>query len=53
MGRIQENDKKKEEGNKRGEHISTKRVVKGPKEGFKIEKPDIALLNPKFFLEIV
>ena len=51
--RIKENDKRKEEGNKKGEHVSTKRVMKGPKEAFEIAKPDIQLLNPKFFLEIV
>ena len=53
LGRIQENDKKKEAANKEGKRISTKREVKKPKEQFNIEKPDIQLLNPKFFLEIV
>ena len=53
INRIKENDKKKEEANKKGSRISTKREVKKPKNEFNIEKPDIQLLNPKFFLEIV
>ena len=51
--RIKANDKLKTEANKNGERISTKRVVKQPTQSFTIEKPDIQLLNPKFFIEIV
>lgn len=53
VGRITENDKKKAEANKQGKRISTKRVVKGPEGPINIEKPNIELLNPKLFLEIV
>lgn len=53
LNRIQENDKIKTEANKKGERVSTKRLVKKPIESFNIAKPDIQLLNPKFFLEIV
>jgi large subunit ribosomal protein L21e len=53
LNRIRENDKKKTEANKKGTRISTKRVVTQPAGVIKIEKPDIELLNPKLFFEIV
>lgn len=53
LDRIRENDKKKTEANKQGQHISTKRVVAQPTGEINIAKPDIQLLNPKLFLEIV
>ena len=53
LGRIQENDKLKAEANKQGKRISTKRTVQGPAGVINIEKPNIELLNPKLFLEIV
>ena len=51
--RVQENDKKKTEANKQGKRISTKRVVETPVGAINIAKPDIELLNPKLFIEIV
>jgi len=53
LDRIRENDKKKTESNKKGVRISTKRVVAQPSGIINIAKPDIQLLNPKLFLEIV
>ena len=53
LNRIRENDKKKTEANKKGSRISTKRVVAQPAGVINIEKPDIELLNPKLFFEIV
>jgi large subunit ribosomal protein L21e len=53
LDRIRENDKKKTEANKQGQRISTKRVVAQPTGEINIAKPDIQLLNPKLFLEIV
>ena len=53
LGRIQENDKKKAQANKQGKRISTKRTVALPAGPIDIAKPDIQLLNPKLFLEIV
>jgi large subunit ribosomal protein L21e len=53
LDRIRENDKKKTEANKQGQRISTKRVVAQPTGEINIAKPEIELLNPKLFLEIV
>ena len=53
LNRIRENDKKKTEANKNKQRISTKRVVAQPAGEIHIAKPDIQLLNPKLFLEIV
>ena len=53
LQRVRENDKKKTEANKAGKRISTKRVVAQPNSEVNIEKPDIQLLNPKLFFEIV
>lgn len=53
LDRIRENDKKKTEANKQGQRISTKRVVAQPTGEINIAKPEIQLLNPKLFLEIV
>ena len=53
LNRIRENDKKKTEANSKGTRISTKRVVTQPVGVINIEKPDIELLNPKLFFEIV
>lgn len=53
VGRITENDKKKAEANKQGKKLSTKRQVELPRGVIDIAKPDIQLLNPKLFLEIV
>ena len=53
LTRIQENDKKKEEANKKGQRISTKRQVAQPAGPIDIAKPDLEILNPKLFLEIV
>jgi len=53
LDRIRENDKKKTESNKKGVRISTKRVVAQPSGVINIAKPEIQLLNPKLFLEIV
>jgi len=53
LNRIRENDKKKTEANKKGTRISTKRVVTQPAGVINIEKPNIELLNPKLFFEIV
>ena len=53
LTRIRENDKKKTEANKKGDRISTKRVVAQPAGVINIEKPAIELLNPKLFFEIV
>lgn len=53
LDRIRENDKKKTEANKQGQRISTKRVVAQPAGEINIAQPDIQLLNPKLFLEIV
>lgn len=53
LDRIRENDKKKTEANKQGQRISTKRVVAQPSGEINIAKPEIQLLNPKLFLEIV
>ena len=53
LNRIRENDKKKTEANKKKERISTKRVVAQPAGEVNIAKPDIELLNPKLFFEIV
>ena len=44
---------KKTEANKKGERISTKRQVAQPAGQIDIAKPEIELLNPKLFLEIV
>lgn len=53
LTRIRENDKKKTEANKNKQRISTKRVVAQPAGEINIAKPNIELLNPKLFLEIV
>lgn len=53
VGRITENDRKKTEANKQGKRISTKRQVQLPPAAIDIAKPNIELLNPKLFLEIV
>jgi large subunit ribosomal protein L21e len=53
LNRIKENDKKKTESNKLGKRISTKRVVAQPAGIINIAKPEIELLNPRLFLEIV
>ena len=53
LNRIQANDKKKTEANKRGERISTKRGVTQPAGAIDIAEPKIQLLNPKLFIEIV
>ncbi len=53
LNRIRENDKLKTESNKLGKRISTKRVVAQPDGEINIAKPDIQLLNPKLFFEIV
>lgn len=53
LNRIRENDKKKTEANKSGQHISTKRVVAQPAGVINIDQPKIELLNPKLFFEIV
>ncbi len=53
LNRIQANDKAKAEANKQGKRISTKRTVASPTGPIDIAKPDIQLLNPKLFLEIV
>lgn len=53
VSRITENDKKKAEANKQGKRISTKRVTEVPTGAIDIPKPQIELLNPKLFLEIV
>jgi len=50
---VRENDKKKTEANKKGQRISTKRVVAQPAGAIDIAKPDIQLLNPKLHFEIV
>jgi len=43
----------KTEANKQGKRISTKRVNTQPIGEINISKPDIELLNPKYFFEIV
>ena len=43
----------KTEANKQGKRISTKRVNTQPAGQIDISKPDIELLNPKYFFEIV
>ena len=53
LNRVRENDKKKTEANKAGKRISTKRVVAQPAGPIDIEKPEIQLLNPTHFFEIV
>ena len=53
LTRIRENDKLKTDANKQGKRISTKRVVTQPFGEINIVKPDIQLLNPKLFFEIV
>jgi len=53
VARVQENDKKKTEANKQGKRISTKRVVETPVGAINIAQPNIELLNPKLFIEIV
>lgn len=53
LNRIKENDKKKTEANKNNKRISTKRQVDQPRGVIDIAKPDIQVLNPKLFLEIV
>ena len=53
LKRIQENDRKKTEANKNKERISTKRIVDQPTGAIDIAKPEITLLNPKLFIEIV
>lgn len=53
LSRVRDNDKKKTEANKAGKPISTKRVVAQPAPEINIAKPEITLLNPKLFLEIV
>ena len=53
LNRIRDNDKKKTEANKAGKPISTKRQVAQPAPEINIAKPEITLLNPKLFLEIV
>ena len=53
LARIRENDAKKTEANKKGQRISTKRTVQQPTGAIDIPKPDIQLLNPKLFIEIV
>ena len=53
LTRIRENDKKKTEANKNKQRISTKRVVAQPAGEIRIAQPNIQLLNPKLFLEIV
>lgn len=53
LDRIRANDKLKTESNKKGVRISTKRVVKQPNGVLDIAKPEIELLNPKLFFEIV
>lgn len=51
--RCRENDKIKTEANKNGQHVSTKRQNCPPAGEINIHKPDITLLNPRLFLEIV
>lgn len=53
VARIREDDKRKAEANKQGKKISTKRSVETPSGAIDIAKPNIELLNPKLFLEIV
>ena len=53
LARIQANDKKKTEANKAGKKISTKRAVAQPSPAIDLVNPDIQLLNPKLFIEIV
>jgi large subunit ribosomal protein L21e len=53
LARVRENDKKKVEAKKNGTKISTKRLPTPPTPAFNIEKPDIKLINPNLFLEIV
>lgn len=53
LNRIQENDRRKTESNKKGVQISTKRTVEQPTGSFDITNPEITLLNPKLFIEIV
>ena len=60
LNRCKENDKVliwlmklKTEANKKGIRISTKRQVAQPAGMIDIAKPEIELLNPKMFLEIV
>ena len=53
LNRCRENDKLKTEANKKGERISTKRQNAQPAGEIKIAKPDITLLNPRLFIEIV
>jgi large subunit ribosomal protein L21e len=53
MERIKENDKKKAEAKKKGTSISTKRLPAQPSPAFNIAKPEIQLINPELFLEIV
>jgi hypothetical protein len=43
----------KTEANKQGKRISTKRINTQPSGQIDIAKPDIQLLNPKYFFEIV
>ncbi len=53
LNRVRENDRIKTEANKKGQRVSTKRVVRQPAATFTIQKPDIQLLNPKLHFEIV
>jgi large subunit ribosomal protein L21e len=53
LNRIKENDKLKTVANQAGKPISTKRLVGQPIPEINIAKPDITLLNPKLFIEIV
>ena len=50
LNRVRENDKKKTEANKKGERISTKRVVAQPAGVINIEKPSIELLHCELFV---
>ena len=53
LNRCRETDKLKTEANKAGQRISTKRAVAQPIPEINLAKPDITLLNPKLFIEIV
>jgi large subunit ribosomal protein L21e len=53
LNRVRENDRIKTEANKKGQRVSTKRVVRQPTATFTIQNPDIQLLNPKLHFEIV
>ena len=53
LKRIQENDRRKTEANKKGERISTKRQVEQPHSEIKIDTPTVEFFNPKIFVEIV